>query len=314
MNRFDKFLKILFSRKAILIFLGVLICGMFSGCIVTDNLACMSESCGSRSCAERLNRCDSEIFSCFYREDCKDEGYNSYIGNLFGSGCELEACNSVLLSWGGCNRSCFTDCGAGCGGPVSNCGNLYCYPLEYKSSINKTTIEVTYPYPVPYSEFIEVNRRTFGSKLDLPTPQSEYAQYFEVSGFVNVAVDGDTQYAGYRVLEADGTVVNRNIIASAGSELTFSAQLEEKRLGDKIVIEFTSSYKDLVLNSIQAIVGDPITTFRHPELDGYEFLGWRAAGTNNEPIMFEDGDTFHLYTFNAGVGDVIILEPVFILR
>ena len=99
---------------------------------------------------------------------------------------------------------------------------------------------------------------------------------------------------------------------NANNDVTLTVKATEKKAGERVFIKFKDTYDGLVINSLFAVVGQVSDVFPVPEMKGQTFLGWRVAGTDNEPVMITPGETvFHLYALHASFDDTIILEPVF---
>lgn len=296
MKKFDRFLEKLFhSKVGICAIAGTVSLGAFAfgGCFTWSTCACVFDAIGCDALADCFNACN-DTFSC-------DTGC-APIDCLFGNGCEHDCGSCGVISCGGCNSSCFTDCELRCGDGSCNICNFSCNP-------NDATVIITAYYSVPGAD--EATSSTTVKKYDVPDSISfdswKYSEYFDVEGYY---------YNGDKVVDADGKVLDKSIFKDSDGSVTVDAKIVEKYVGNEVLIRFdTSAYPDLILNSVRVVIGQTIDYFRTPEIDGYRFVGWKVQGWNSDraPIQITVGATvFHLYDFGMSVNDgSVTLVPVF---
>lgn len=231
-------------------------------------------------------------------------------------GCKIGCTKYACVNTGGC------DCDPSCGGDL--CGTYdSCTICGYKCSQTQYNCEgrvcnddsVNVIVELPFGMETETHRGSENrlDKWDKFIYGGENTQldflmnsaYFEIDGFY----DGDE-----KILDAQARIIEPNELKSRikKHEITLTLKATEKKAGEKILVKFSSSYEELILNSVMVLNGSVVDYFPTPSIEGKTFVGWRIAGTNNEPEKITAGTTvFHLYTLNAPLENTVTLEPVF---
>ena len=293
---FDRLLYFLFRRKAgILILLVGVFCGAFalSGCFSWSVLSCACGQMGCDVCEDQFSQCDKQ-FSC--NSDC------DFFNCIWGNGCTKDCGDCGIITCGGCNSTCFTDCGAGCSDNSCQFSNCTC-------TDNGPTLS-TYNFTVEFilydanGDFIQTVSQVYTYQVedlkDLPDSQEvsfpqEIAQYF---GEVIRVLDGRDQEVGFE----NNTITvsfkdwkNKDVSYIPEYTVSFKVFAPEKRAGESVSIHIDYSDAGVSDEFYTVTVGQPMPNIAAKEVSGYNFVNFtKEDGT---VIVFEEGDIFHLLNF-----------------
>ena len=213
------------------------------------------------------------------------------------TGCDNCGCS------GGCDDIECTACGCGYERETLNCDGRRC-------SDDSLDVFVTLPIKNDTEQFESYMHRIENGDNFISFYYGEGYKYFKESAYFEI----EGFYCNeVRVLDGDGNVINEGKLKKAVNNyrVDLTMKVTEKKLGEKILVKFTSEHTELVMNPVMVTNGETVDFFPTPELEGKTFLGWREAGTDKIPAMIKSGMEFHLYIADAGLENTITLEPVF---
>lgn len=268
----DKLLNFLLRTKwgLMILFTSVFGCSfVFSGCMLFDTLACMCEGagCGEDNC---FSECNTTCDTCF---NGSGDDSCALAGCLFGDGC-LTSCGNCTADCGGCNRTCFTDCGVGCNDGCKF-GN---FTVDCSGNTSTTGHSITYTVYTEQGNYVRSFDKHYGKREKI-TLVSDFVDtaYYQVLGFYKEFDHGE--FTG-ELGDADGNIVTKDNLNDYD---VIYVKVSEKYIGDTKDIVFSVSPESLAdefyLGSYSVTLGAPLGEFpTAPEIEGYNFSHWELAG------------------------------------
>ena len=291
MKKIDKILDFLFHTKrgvGILVGLAFVVVLTFTGCFseCADCFGCGDCGSGCNNCKISCGNCQCTF------TDCDD------------AGCDL--------SCTGCNRnSC--QCGTCVCTQTPSCAGCGCGSNGGSSSQSSNSVRLYVKLPSGQGKNVYVSKKIQNgytvADLSSVSVDSDTAKYYSTMGYYTTG--------GVLAVGIDGVVKDAEALLGASGSSIGGYNLQfggtEAKLGEPVLVAFSSEHEELIMNTIRVNIGAVITNFPTPELEGHTLEGWRLKDSEDAPIVsVVNGETvFHLYDFKADLTNSIVLEPIF---
>lgn len=302
----DRLLYFLFRSKVgmLILFAGV-ICGAFTlgGCFSWSVLSCVCGKAGCDTCADLFDDCDKQ-FSC-------DTGCD-FLDCAFGNGFTKDCGDCGVMTCGGCNASCFTECGVGGGGSCVGCGGGYddytcqfsnCTCTDQKSAYSTYSLTVNLALYDANGDYIETVTYTYDYKAErlenIPDSQkvafpSSWNDYF---GTVIKVLDGDDREVGFENDELTISFEDWKDGNHSDYTVSFKVFAAEKRTNESVLITIDYSAVGLPAETYSATVGSMTPNIVAKEVAGYTFNAFVMQ--DGRSISFDPDKIFHLIHFGV---------------
>lgn len=276
---------------------------LFGGCLVPDLCSCACEGAGCTELASCWSECDKNCNDCGNGCGGGDCALN---GCLYGDGCVV-GCGDCVTDCGGCNRTFFTDCDAGC---TDDCG-VSCFncTTSCDGSYSTSNHDVRLIFKDQFGETVRESYVTF-RKRDKVTKVDPYMDgvfysfegYYTDEAMTNQCTDNEGNWLG------EDNVNSFDVLYG---------KLIERYAGDSRTIHFQIELPGYSIGDVNLTVGGNITNFANPPtIPGYTFRYWLLA--TGETIEHVDlNERFHLKDWclpedveNPIIEVIAVYEPV----